>query len=303
MATNKRNMAGPNAGIRLLKRRRFLKSTVATVASMPILCAIDAFAIEPHWVETVRIDLQIKNLPEAFVGKKIVQISDLHCSRVVTEQYLQECVKDINRLQPDIVVLTGDYITYDGKNGYKEKVAQAIGGIKSKSGIFAVLGNHDYGVITRFHQNGKAELREFLTDQITKSGHKVLKNESFAVEIDQSRLWIVGLGDLWAGDFHPEKAFASVPQNEATIALSHNPDTFKRLQEHSADVVLCGHTHGGQVHLPLLGPPVLPVKDKQYHAGLFSRGEKQLYVNRGLGRIGRLRFNCRPEITLFTLTR
>ena len=284
-------------------RRKILKGTLAGVVGLPVVCSVDAVAIDPHWVEVVEMNLPLPNLPEAFIDKRIVQISDLHCSRAVKKDYLLRCMEQINQLEPDMVVLTGDYITYEGKNGYKQQVVDVVARLQSRHGIFACLGNHDYGFMTRFHQKGRTELREFLTEGMAQQGVRVLQNESHAITLDQQRLWMVGLGDLWSKDFAPALAFAKVAPAEPVITLAHNPDTIDLLQEYPAHAVLCGHTHGGQINIPFLGPPFLPIKNRQFCAGMFHVYGKSLYVNRGLGRLGRLRFNCRPEITVFTLVR
>ena len=284
-------------------RHKARKGTLIGAAGLPMAYTVDAVAIKPHWVEVVEMKLPLPNLPDAFFDKRIVQISDLHCSRAVKKDYLLRCVERINQLDPDMVVLTGDYITYEGKNGYKQQVVDVVGRLESRQGVYACLGNHDYGIMTRFHQKGRTELREFLTDGMAERGITVLQNESQAITLENQRLWMVGLGDLWSKDFAPAAAFAKVAPNEPVITLAHNPDTLDLLQDYPTDAVLCGHTHGGQVNIPLLGPPFLPIKNRQFCAGMFHVYGKSLYVNRGLGRLGRIRFNCRPEITVFTLAR
>jgi len=305
--TNSAKPAGETAWKQKKKRRRThrkaQKETWTGAAGLPISYTVDAIAIDPHWVEVVEMKLPLPNLPEAFMDKRIVQISDLHCSRAVKKDYLLRCMDRINQLEPDMVVLTGDYITYEGKNGYKQQVVDVVGQLQSRHGVFACLGNHDYGFMTRFHQKGRTELREFLTEGMAQQGITVLQNDSHAITLDQQRLWMVGLGDLWSNDFAPAMAFANVAPTEPVITLAHNPDTIDLLQDYPAHAVLCGHTHGGQVNIPLLGPPFLPIKNRQFCAGMFHVYGKSLYVNRGLGRLGRIRFNCRPEITVFTLTR
>jgi len=284
-------------------RRKTHKDTLISAAGLPVAYTVDAVAIKPHWVEVVEMKLPLPNLPDVFVDKRIVQISDLHCSRAVKKEYLLRCVERINHLEPDMVVLTGDYITYEGKNGYKQQVVDVVGQLESRQGVFACLGNHDYGFMTRFHQRGRSAIRKFLTEGMSQQGVTVLQNETQAIMLEDQRLWMVGLGDLWSKDFAPAPAFAKVAPDEPVITLAHNPDTIELLRDYPADAVLCGHTHGGQINIPLFGPPYLPIKNRQYCAGMFHVYGKSLYVNRGLGRLGRVRFNCRPEITVFTLIR
>jgi len=283
-----------------MSRRKFLGKMAWGTVGLPLACAIDAVAIEPHWVDIVQVELPLAHLPDSWVGKKIVQISDLHCSRVVKPSYLRRCVEQVNAQQPDIIVLTGDYITYEGKHGYKHKVIDVLAHLKAKQGSYACLGNHDYGIVTRVHL-GRQALRDYWTAGLGHAGIHVLRNQAHALPVDGQPLWIAGLGDLWAGDFRPAQTFDQIPTDQARIALVHNPDAVERLIDYQVGALLCGHTHGGQVHLPLLGPPFLPIRNRQYYAGHFMVGQTPLYVNRGLGRLGRIRFNCRPEITVFTL--
>lgn len=285
---------------RRINRRRFIQGTIFGFLGLGSTFAIDSWLIEPEWLDIVELDLNLKNLPQAFVGKRLIQISDLHCGRAVGQEYLWRCTQRINQLKPDIVVLTGDYITYDRSQSYTNKVLQILGGINSRYGVYACLGNHDYGIWTRW-KNTTPDVMNNFVDGLPRHNIQLLRNQSVAVTIDDERIWMVGLGDLWAKDLHPARAFNAVPADEATIVLTHNPDSIEHFENYSADAILCGHTHGGQVRLPLIGSPLLPIKNRQYDAGMFDFQGKTLYVNRGIGRLGRFRFNCRPEITVFTL--
>lgn len=290
----------------LRRRRRLLKGGLIGAVAIPTVgafAALDALWIEPYWVEVVRDELPVHDLGDAFVGRTIAHITDLHCSRTVSAEYLDDCVSRVNALRPDIVMLTGDYITYQGKNGYHRKVLDIVGRLRAPLGVYAVLGNHDTGTITRFHKAGSADLQQFLVDGLKSVGVKVMENRSEPISVGGERLWIVGLGDLWSGDFNPSLAFRDVPAKTPTLTLVHNPDAFDRLGGWPVSAVLSGHTHGGQVAIPLVGRPFLPIKNRQYYAGRFLVDGKTLYVSRGLGRIGRVRFNCRPEITLLRLFR
>jgi uncharacterized protein len=281
-------------------RRRFVKGAVLGTLGFCTACAIDAYGVEPEWLEVVELDLPLPNLPAAFAGKKMIHISDLHCSNTVSDTYLRRCVQRINRLEADIVVITGDFVTHDFRGVYKKKILTILRELQSTLGTFACLGNHDYGVMASW-QPGKEVSRDFLENGLQEVGIKVLRNNSHCLKHDGSEIYVVGLGDMWAQDSRPDLAFREVAAGKTTLVLAHNPDTIDNLQNYKAQVVMCGHTHGGQVRVPFFGPPFLPIKNRRYVSGMFTVDDKMLYVNRGLGRLGRIRFNCRPEITVFTM--
>jgi predicted MPP superfamily phosphohydrolase len=252
----------------------------------------------PQWLEVVEIDMHLPNLTYGFHGVRIVHISDLHYSRTVSGKYLRRCVEYINFLEADIVVLTGDYVTHDIYGKFRQKVAGMLGSMRGRLGIYACLGNHDYGIGSVIGTR-RDELMRQMTAALEFEGVNVLQNESIMVDIDGHGLWLVGLGDLWAQDFEPEKAFAAVPCDEAVIALLHNPDSIIHLTGFPAGLVMSGHTHG--VRSQFSFSRRRPIKKRAFYAGLYDIGDKKLYVNRGLGRLGKAMFNPRPEITVFTL--
>jgi predicted MPP superfamily phosphohydrolase len=193
--------------------------------------------------------------------------------------------------------MTGDYITYDVRGKFREKVIALLGNIESRFGTYACLGNHDYGV--RLSGRRRGQLLRRLIRGMEASGITVLRNESTVVDIDGHPLWFVGLGDLNVGDFKPRKAFAEVPTDQVTIALMHNPRGVEHLGEFAANAVVSGHTHGRKARFSVS----LPWKneERRFHTGMYEFEGKKLYVNRGLGRVGRTRMNIRPEITVFNL--
>jgi len=253
----------------------------------------------PEWVEVVKVDLHLPKLPDEFRGKRIVHVSDLHCSKVVSGRYLRHCIERINRLKPDIVVLTGDYITHDVKGRFRDKVIKLLGRIRYDIGVYACLGNHDYGIGGFMGRPHKKSLNEMI-DGMQQVGVNVLRNQSSLLEINGKKLWMVGLGDMWAGDFAPDKAFANVPQSDAVITLLHNPVGIKDLRKFSACAVMSGHTHGvkNQWHKPKSCSRL----NRPFHSGLYDVSGTKLYVNRGLGRMGRIRLSAPPEITAYTLS-
>jgi predicted MPP superfamily phosphohydrolase len=266
--------------------------------------------IEPQWVEITQHEISIANLPPAFEGFSIVQLTDLHHSSIVTLDYLQACFRQVVDLQPNLVVMTGDYITYQEK--YAQPVAQAISETIIEAGIptYAVLGNHDHwnndwnddsdaGVFPLRNRWKGDGLEVF--NALTAGGIKVLMNESALLQRGSDRLWLVGCDDLLAGDFDLEYALGSLPStNEPRFLLMHNPQPIESIAHHGFDLVLSGHTHGGQISLPFVPPKV----GSKYLAGLFYVDASRLYVCRGLGVTGvPIRFMTTPEIACFRLVR
>lgn len=261
--------------------------------------AVCATGENKEWMEVVVQPLHIKGIAKPFKDLKIVHVSDFHCSRTVSRKYLERCIQRINSLEPDIVLLTGDYITHDYYGRFRRKVSKLLTNLRSRYGIYACLGNHDYGVGGAFRVNKENELNALL-ESMRDAGIKVLRNEAGFVEIDNERLWFVGLGDLWADDFEPEKAFAGVDPQGRVIALSHNPEAVEHLLDYQVDAIVSGHTHGSSFEWTAL--PDRPLLNRRrYSAGMYHLGDRKLYVNRGLGRHGRW-FNRRPEITVLNLS-
>lgn len=279
------------------KNRRHLGGAAIGRLGFCTSWAIGVDSMSPEWIETVEVDFHLPNNHEEFRGKRIVQISDMHCSRTVSAKYLRRCIDRVNSLEADIVLLTGDYITHDFRGKYRRTVIDLVGRIESKLGTFACLGNHDYGIGSVIRSR-RTDLLKNLTDGFKDCGVNLLRNQSSVIDIDGKELWFVGLGDIWAKDFHPDKAFADVPDGEAVITLMHNPEGMRYLNRFPAGAVMSGHTHG--VHRPLAASINWGGRQR-FHAGMYHIGNKKLYVNRGLGRLGQMIFNQRPEITVLTL--
>ena len=278
-------------------RMHYLKGVTLGTLGLCTRWAVDAQGVGPEWIEVVEIDLHLQSPYHRLHGTRIAHISDLHYSRTVSSAYLHRCIERINMLDVDIVVMTGDYITYDVRGKFREKVIALLGNIESRFGAYACLGNHDYGV--RLHGRRRGQLLHRLIKGMEASGIMVLRNESTVLDIDGHPLWFVGLGDLNVGDFHPEKAFAEVPTDQVTIALVHNPRGVEHLGEFTANAVVSGHTHGRKTKFSFCLP--WTNEERRFHSGMYEFEGKKLYVNRGLGRVGRTRMNIRPEITIFNL--
>jgi predicted MPP superfamily phosphohydrolase len=280
----------------VFSRRHFLKGALAVTAGGTSTLGY-ACVVEPHWVEVVRRDLPIAQLPAPLVGHTLVQITDIHVGRRVSDAYLLDTLARVNDLGADILVLTGDYMTCD-RDEEVDHAARILSHLRpARLATVGVLGNHDYGYGSRYMQR----TADKLVKQLAGHGIDILSNGTRTVE----GLTIAGLDDMWGPRFHPRPVLASLDPRRANLVLCHNPDV--------ADVpvwggyrgwILCGHTHGGQCRLPFLGPPVLPVNNPRYVAGEVDLHDgRRLYINRGIGHLLQARFNVRPEITVFTMQR
>ncbi len=281
-------------------RRNLLRGGLMASAAL----ALYAGEIERHWIEIKHVEIGIADLPEAFDGFRIAQLSDIHLDLFTEPFFLRHAIHKINALRPDAVCLTGDFVTelrtfpkYPIQAAWK--CAAMLKTIECRR-VFAILGNHDTLV-------NPVEISNALSHH----GILVLRNDNAMIEHNGARLWLAGLEDALDGNPEPDKA---IPErirglrNEPVLLLCHEPDyadhLLRRQVGQSVSLMLSGHTHGGQVRLPFYGPITLPLMGKNYVEGLFRLGGMQLYVNRGLGAIGvPFRFDCPPEITDITLRR
>lgn len=280
-----------------VSRRRFLGRSVKYLYLAAAGTFLYTWRIEPHWVEVVERAMPIAGLPTSMVGKRLVQVSDLHAGPVVDQAFLKASLEGIAELRPDAIVVTGDFMTCYGD----ESIAQTIDALQSLPaaplGRFGILGNHDYG--NRWSQNRVADS---LSRELERIDVRMLRNETASA----GDLQIAGVDEFWTGvHFQPELALRELHTDRAAVALCHNPDGVDQPQWASFQGwILSGHTHGGQCRPPFLPPPITPVANKRYTSGEFDLAPgRWMYINRGLGYSHRVRFNARPEITVFTLER
>ena len=294
-----------------ISRRGFLK---ALLGGCLALAAGPAYAtqVEPRWIELVRVKVRLPRLPKALHGFTVVHLSDLHLGPCVGAEDVRRSVAIANALGADLIALTGDFVYRSAR--YAEACARELAALRARYGIYAVLGNHDVWTDP-----------DAVAESLRRAGVRVLRNERQALRVGSTRLWLIGVEDvgvtgftafglissisrsdfkaLWKGAHDAFlRALEGLPLGETRLLLVHNPD-FAEMVEGRVDLVLAGHTHGGQVRLPLVGAPIVPsCYGQKYAAGLVRAGGTQVYVNRGIGAIGLpMRFLCRPEVTLIVL--
>ena len=239
--------------------------------------------------------MPLERWPERLEGLRVAVVSDLHTGAPwVDERKVERVVAKVNAARPDLVALVGDYADPTvplGEPVAPEAVAAELAGLRAPLGVFAVLGNHDW------HHYGERVPRA-----LREAGLEVLENDAVAVEHNGEVLWVAGLGDLRERDADVSVALAMVPAGQALIALTHDPDTFPSLRER-ADVVLAGHTHGGQIGLPIVRRAAAPSRGG-YTGGEVREAGGYMYVSRGVGTTGLpIRFAAPPEIAVLRLRR
>lgn len=278
----------------MISRRTFFRTSAAAGVAA-LATGYYAWRVEPHWLEFTHHDMPVANLSESLRGARLIQISDTHVGERVDSEYLIASLRSVAAYEPDWIVVTGDFMSCSGPERIDEvaRVFEALP--QARFGRAAVLGNHDYGRHYR-----RVDVADALTRRLADIGIDVLSNESRAY----GGLTITGLDDLWGPRFHPSRVLAAIDPTAANLVLCHNPDVCDRpVWGDYRGWILAGHTHGGQVKPPFLPPPILPVENERYTQGVFEVGpERFLYINRALGYLRRVRFNVRPEITVFRLT-
>jgi predicted MPP superfamily phosphohydrolase len=255
--------------------------------------------VEPIWLEVNRLEVPVVDLPPQFDGFRLVQLSDLHCSDKVGPEFVDESIDLALAERPDLVVVTGDFIHHGFR--HVARAAAHVRRLKSPHGVFAVLGNHDYSIRNALGIRRHRDLHQAVADALAAEGVRVLRNETVRLKRHGATLDLAGVDDLWSRTCDLERAFAGCDPSRPRVVLAHNPRTVEHLAGRRCDLMLSGHTHGGQVHLPRLGRVVLGRKARRYAAGMYQLPGTWLYVNKGVGFGWRLRYNVRPEVAVLIL--
>jgi uncharacterized protein len=256
-----------------------------------------AFGVEPNWLErtTIQVKLRYKSLTS---GVRILHLSDFHASPVVPFSLIENSVELGLQAKPDVICLTGDFVT-DATPFDEAEYARILRRLSSAAPVFATLGNHDGGRWGASVHGLKDSSR--VCALLRAASVPLLHNRSEVVRVRDQFIRFAGVPDLWSDGVDGVLTFADVPADDPAILLAHNPDTKDVLADRPWDLMLSGHTHGGQVVLPLVGARFVPIRDKRFIAGLKQWNGRQVYVTRGVGNIDGVRVNCRPEVTILDL--
>jgi predicted MPP superfamily phosphohydrolase len=276
-------------------RRSFLRNALyltAGATAMSLGGAIYGTELEPGWLKRERISVPLPRLPAAFDGYRIVQLSDIHVGPGTAPGTIDRAIKMALAMQPDLLVLTGDFVTgrVDQKalHGYLTRLVGA-----APDGTWAIMGNHD-------HWSDVRTVRPVLE----RAGIPELRNAHTIVERDGQAIWLAGVDDVWERQHDLRRALTGIPTDATTILLAHEPDYADQVSPLGRVALqLSGHSHGGQVRIPGIGAPITPQLGTKYPIGLRQLGGMWLYTNRGVGQSHAIRVNCRPEVTEITLTR
>ncbi len=272
-------------------RRRFIRQLSRSLALAPFGVSAYGVYVASRAFEIERVVVSWPRIPDGLRGLTIVQLTDIHVGPFMSEWRLEEYAHIVNRLEPDLIVITGDFVS--SSNRYVAPAIRALSSLRARLGVFGTIGNHEH----------YTDSISPLIDGFSRHNMKILLNESVHLDVDGVKLHLVGIDYLPSTAAGFDEVAHGLIADGPTILLSHQPNVFPRAAERGIDLTLAGHTHGGQIVLDVLGVKISPVSLRTpYVAGLFHLGDSRLYVSRGLGTTGPpVRVNAPPEITHMTL--
>lgn len=281
-----------------ISRRDFLRILKGYIMAVFATTAASyyTFELEPGWLEVIQVRIPMPHLSKTFDGFRIVQISDIHIGGWMNRERLAKVLDVVRQQAPDLIVVTGDFVighSWSEALGFAaEDLVIEFSSLTSEYEVLGIMGNHD-------HWTNPAKVREVLS----RCGIIELKNDIHVIAKNGEILYVAGVDDVSVGEDRLHEFYERLPVGADSILLAHEPD-FADIASSVGrfGLQLSGHSHGGQIVIPFIGPPVLPLWARKYPAGLYRIGEMLLYTNRGVGMTSPfVRFNCRPEITVFTL--
>lgn len=278
-----------------ISRRGLLKASAQLLVGGVTGSALGWFystVVEPEWLQVERIRLPLTKLHPDLNGFTIAHFSDIHFGPYMRGPDAQQIVDRVNRLRPDLIAFTGDFVT-ELAHDEAELITDIFRRLKAVQGVYAILGNHDHWTDA-----------EVVDEAVRAAGVTLLRNENRLIEIGSTGFWLAGVDDVWEERHDLEAPLLGVGDDLPVILLAHEPDYADEVDRTGrVDLQLSGHSHGGQVRLPYYGALALPYLAHKYPFGLYKLGSTTLYTNRGVGLLAPpVRFNCRPEITLFELS-
>ncbi|HBR58491.1 MAG TPA: metallophosphoesterase [Blastocatellia bacterium] len=277
------------------KRARITERINAFVASdQPLralagnLSKVAKYAIdEANSLSLERTEIRLSRLPRKLDGLRVIHLSDIHHSPFTGLEHIRRAVRITNRLQPDVIMLTGDYVSHERR--FIAPVAEVLGELRSEFGTFACLGNHDHWTDA-----------DLVAHILRGEGIKVLINQGFRFEARGGSFWLAGVDDHMVGKTDLPSALHGSFPDEMKLLLAHNPIIFRKSVRTGIDLTLSGHTHGGQVKMSGRGQNIL--RKRRLSSGLHKRGDSQIYITRGIGTVVLpVRYQCPPEISLLEL--
>jgi len=284
-----------------LTRRRFLWG-LSALSAAGIMAVGDATLIGARYLKVTRLEVRLTNLSPRMDGFTVAQIGDFHYDTPLTAGVIKAAVDVVNNLNPDLVVLMGDYVRlpwggWDHASHRARARAEAVPcaglleQLRPKIKSVGILGNHDATAGS-----------EAVAEALTSVGLQILRNQATVIEHDGARLWVAGVDDVLEGKPDLDSALRVIPKGDPVIVLAHEPDFADEVAAKPVDLQLSGHSHGGQIRLPLFGPLDLPDLGRRYPMGLYRKRNLTLYTNCGLGTVKvPARLNCPPEVTVICL--